>query len=82
MSTPPKMLEMPSGGFAAPQGCRGRGGGHSSCAAFRIQPKSPETPGSGRPRGLLVAGRFRALVSFAFVQSLFFLVLFFFFNYF
>lgn len=61
------------------------GGGHSSCAAFRIQPKSPhrETPGKGRPRGLLVAGRFRALVSFAFVQSLFFLVLFFFFfNYF
>lgn len=57
------------------------GGGHSSCAAFRIQPKSPhrETPGKGRPRGLLVAGRFRALVSFAFVQSLFFLVLFCFF---
>lgn len=79
---PPKNAGNALGWLRSAPGVPGEGGGHSSCAAFRIQPKSPETPGSGRPRGLLVAGRFRALVSFAFVQSLFFLVLFFFFNYF
>lgn len=51
MSTPPKMLEMPSGGFAAPQGCRGRGGGTRLVLLLGSSP-SPRKPREAGGRGV------------------------------